>query len=80
MRLQKIDLEKILFLDIETVPAVYNFGDLDEKTADLYLSKNKYIQERDGLTNEEVYEKAGVFALLHSVERIHKEAGSYPNA
>jgi len=62
MRLQKIDLEKILFLDIETVPAVYKFGDLDEKSANLYLSKNKYIQERDGLTNEEVYEKAGVFA------------------
>ncbi|MEO9533532.1 MAG: 3'-5' exonuclease [Crocinitomicaceae bacterium] len=62
MRLQKIDLEKILFLDIETVPGVWKFNDLDEKTADLYLSKNKYIQERDGLSNEEVYEKAGVFA------------------
>ena len=62
MRLQKIDLEKILFLDIETVPAVWKFEDLDEKTADLYLSKNRYLQERDGLSNEQVYEKAGVFA------------------
>jgi DNA polymerase elongation subunit (family B) len=62
MRLQKIDLEKILFLDIETVPGVWKFDDLDEKTADLYLSKNKYLQERDGLSNEQVYEKAGVFA------------------
>ena len=62
MRLQKTDLEKILFLDIETVPAVWNFSDLDEKTADLYLAKNRFIQERDGLSNEEVYEKAGVFA------------------
>lgn len=62
MRLKKTDLEKILFLDIETVPAVWNFSDLDEKTADLYLSKNRFIQERDGLSNEEVYEKAGVFA------------------
>ncbi|MFT4601120.1 MAG: DNA polymerase elongation subunit (family B) [Arenicella sp.] len=62
MRLQKIDLEKILFLDIETVPAVYNFSDLDKKSADLYLSKNKYIQDRDGLSNDEIYEKAGVFA------------------
>lgn len=62
MRLQKIDIEKILFLDIETVPQVYDFKDLDEKTAELYLHKNKYIQERDSLSNEEVYEKAGVYA------------------
>lgn len=62
MKLQKVDLEKILFLDIETVPGVWKFEDLDEKTADLYLSKNKYIQERDGLSNDQVYEKAGVFA------------------
>ncbi|MEX1002337.1 MAG: 3'-5' exonuclease [Crocinitomicaceae bacterium] len=62
MRLQKVDLEKILFLDIETVPQVYNFSELDEKTAQLYLDKNRYIQERDGLSNDEIYEKAGVFA------------------
>ena len=62
MRLQKVDIEKILFLDIETVPAVYTFSELDEKTANLYIHKNKYIQERDGLTNEEIYQKAGVYA------------------
>ncbi len=62
MRLQKIDLEKILFLDIETVPEVYNFNELDQDKADLYLHKNKFIQERDGLSNEEVYERAGVYA------------------
>ncbi len=62
MKLQKVDLEKILFLDIETVPGVWKFEDLDEKAAELYLSKNKYIQERDGLSNDQVYEKAGVFA------------------
>ena len=62
MRLKKIDIEKILFLDIETVPIVYTFDELDEKTADLYLHKNKYIQERDGLSNDEIYAKAGVFA------------------
>jgi DNA polymerase elongation subunit (family B) len=62
MRLQKIDIEKILFLDIETVPQVYEFKELDEKTAELYLHKNKYLQERDGLSNEEIYERAGVYA------------------
>lgn len=62
MNLNKVNIEKVLFLDIETVPQTYDFKDLEEKTAELYLAKNKYIQERDGLTNEEVYERAGVFA------------------
>lgn len=62
MFLQNIPLDRILFLDIETVPQVYNFSDLDEKTAKLYLDKNRYIQERDGLSNDEIYEKAGVYA------------------
>lgn len=62
MQLRKVNLEKVLFLDIETVPQVYHFNDLDEKTAELYLHKNKFIQERDELSNDEVYERAGVFA------------------
>lgn len=62
MRLTQIDIEKILFLDIETVPQVYEFKDVDEKTAELYLHKNKYLQERDGLSNEEIYGRAGVYA------------------
>ena len=62
MQLKKVNIEKVLFLDIETVPQVYNFSELDPKMAELYLHKNKYIQERDELSNEEVYERAGVFA------------------
>lgn len=62
MQLRKVNIEKVLFLDIETVPQVYDFKDLDEKTAELYLHKNKYIQERDELSDEAVYERAGVFA------------------
>ncbi len=62
MRLRKLKLEKILFLDIETVPQTYHFSDLDKKTAELYLQKNKYLIERDGLSEEEIYERAGVFA------------------
>jgi len=62
MRLTKLDITKILFLDIETVPEVYKFSDLDKTTADLYLKKNKFLQERDDLSNDEVYDRAGVFA------------------
>lgn len=62
MRLKKLKLEKILFLDIETVPETYKFSELDEKTAELYLQKNKYLIERDNLSEDEVYQRAGVFA------------------
>jgi DNA polymerase elongation subunit (family B) len=59
--LEKIKLEKILFLDIETVPEVYQFSDLDEKTATLYLQKTRYFQ-KEGVSNDEIYERAGVYA------------------
>lgn len=61
MQLRKVNIEKILFLDIETVPEVYDFKELDEKTADLYAAKTKYFQ-KDGLTAEDVYDRAGVYA------------------
>jgi hypothetical protein len=61
MQLRKINIEKVLFLDIETVPQVYNYADLDEKTAELYDLKTKFYQ-KDGLTVEDVYDKAGIYA------------------
>lgn len=61
MQLQKINIEKILFLDIETVPAVYRFSDLDAETAKLFDGKTKY-QQKDGQTAADVYEKAGIYA------------------
>ena len=60
--LNKIDVSKILFLDIETVPISYEFATLEEKTKQLWDKKTKYLQERDRLTAEEVYEKAGIYA------------------
>ena len=61
MQLRKISIEKVLFLDVETVPQVYNFNELDEKSAELYTLKTKFLQ-KDGATPEEVYERAGVYA------------------
>ncbi|MDX1349095.1 MAG: 3'-5' exonuclease [Putridiphycobacter sp.] len=69
MRLQKINLEKVLFLDIETVPEVYNFSDLDEKTADLYSQKTKFFQ-KDGLSAADVYDRAGVYAEFGKIVTI----------
>lgn len=61
MRLRKLNIEKILFLDIETVPEVYQYADLDEKTKELYDQKTKFFQ-KDDLTAEDVYDRAGVYA------------------
>lgn len=61
MQLKKINLEKILFIDIETVPEVYQFKDLDTTTAELFDAKTKWLQ-KDGQTTAEVYEKAGIYA------------------
>jgi len=57
------DPTKILFLDIETVPAVPDFGQLDERGAKLFADKTRFEQERSGKTAEEVYgDKGGIFA------------------
>lgn len=61
MQLRKVNIEKVLFLDIETVPEVYSYNELDEKTAELYAAKTKFFQ-KDGLTAEDVYDRAGVYA------------------
>lgn len=61
MSLAKINTEKVLFLDIETVPEIYSFDNLDEKTAELYAQKVSF-QLRDGATVEDLYNKAGIFA------------------
>jgi len=60
--LDKINLEKILFLDIETVPQAYDFKDLDETTAELFNHKTRF-QQKDGKTAEEIYgERGGILA------------------
>lgn len=58
------DLEKILFLDIETVPLVYNYADLDETTADLWNKKWQFQKE---IPPEQQYAKAGIYAEFAKV-------------
>jgi len=60
--LRYVDLEKVLFLDIETVPAVQQFDDLDADWKKLWDDKSRFFRERDGVTLEDSYEKAGVYA------------------
>lgn len=59
--IEKISLDNILFLDIETVPEVENFNELDEETKALFENKTQY-QRKDDFTAEQFYERAGIWA------------------
>nr|WP_297786474.1 3'-5' exonuclease [uncultured Allomuricauda sp.] len=59
--LYKLNLEHILFLDIETVPQKQDFSDLDETAQLLWEQKTQY-QRKDEYTAEEFYERAGIWA------------------
>lgn len=57
----KLNLENILFLDIETVPEVQDYKDLDKDKQELWEQKSKY-QRHDDYTPEEFYPSAGIWA------------------
>lgn len=59
--LQKINLEHILFLDIETVPEHASYTDLDGEMQVLWEQKTNY-QRKDEFTPEEFYDRAGIWA------------------
>ncbi len=59
--IDKVKLEHILFLDIETVPEHEHFGLLDEETQHLYGLKTQY-QRKEEHSPEEFYDRAGIWA------------------
>ncbi len=59
--IDKIPLEHILFLDIETVPEFENYSELDDEKKGLWDHKSKY-QRKDEFTGEEFYRNAGIWA------------------
>jgi len=59
--IRKLNLENILFLDIETVPEVQHFSDLDKAKQELWELKSQY-QRKDEFSAEEFYERAGIWA------------------
>ena len=58
--LDKIKIENILFLDIETVPEVQDFSELSEEKKELFAQKTEY--QRKEQTPKEFYERAGIWA------------------
>ncbi|MEQ5790930.1 3'-5' exonuclease [Muricauda sp. NFXS6] len=59
--LYKLNLEHILFLDIETVPQHQEFSELDGTAQLLWEQKTQY-QRKDEFTPEEFYDRAGIWA------------------
>jgi len=59
--IEKINLNNILFLDIETVPEHQNYGILDEEARCLWEHKTQY-QRKDEVSSEDFYDRAGIWA------------------
>jgi DNA polymerase elongation subunit (family B) len=60
--LEKVPIEKVLFLDIETVPQTYQFENISTETLSLFESKTRFL-----ITPEKSYEtiyneRAGIYA------------------
>ena len=56
-----MNLNNILFLDIETVPEEPKFSSLSEIKQELFAKKTLY-QRKEDFTPEEFYERAGIWA------------------
>jgi len=75
-----VDISNILFLDIETVPGVYRFADLEPMWQQLWSDKTRFLQEREEKTAEEIYERAGIYAefgkvICISTALVHRDEG-----
>ncbi len=62
--IENIKFSTILFLDVETVPLVYKYADLDENVRKLWDTKFRYQQAE---SYETQYQKAGIYAEFAKV-------------
>jgi 3'-5' exonuclease len=62
--LQNIDITKVIFLDIETVPVHYKFENLDEEGKQLWAKKSRFMGD-DAETNYD--QRAGIYAEFAKV-------------
>jgi uncharacterized protein YprB with RNaseH-like and TPR domain len=60
--IQNIPVEKVLFLDIETVPQFGNWEDLDETGQYLWDKKTKFQRKEEFIAEEYYHERGGIMA------------------
>jgi uncharacterized protein YprB with RNaseH-like and TPR domain len=59
---KQVNFEKILFLDIETVPQAYTYDQLDEKSQALFEAKNRFQISPDKSIEQIFSERGGILA------------------
>ncbi|MDR2911310.1 MAG: 3'-5' exonuclease [Bacteroidales bacterium] len=59
--LNNLNIEEVLFIDIETIPLVPEYGVLTKKWQQLWENKMKYYID-NGEPAEDLYERAGIYA------------------
>lgn len=80
--LKGLNIEKVLFLDIETVPNFPNYGEASDAEKALWDKKAENLSRGES-TGEEMYERAGIYAefgkiICISVGYLHQiEGGKY---
>ena len=60
--LEQLDITKILFLDIETVPQFPSFDQVPDRWKALWEKKSNSIKKDNVSTVEELYPRAGIYA------------------
>lgn len=60
--LQKINLQNVLFLDIETVPEETDFSKLSDVKKELFAKKTEYQRKANEIPPDEFYHRAGIWA------------------
>ncbi|MCD4698271.1 MAG: 3'-5' exonuclease [Bacteroidales bacterium] len=76
--LYNLNLEKILFLDIETVPMVSEYSLLPDNYKKLWDHKSKFIHKSEDDDPEKLFSRAGIYAefgkiVCISVGYLHKQ-------
>jgi 3'-5' exonuclease len=60
--LEKLKIENVLFLDIETVPLEASYDNLSEKTKQLWDKKAEFLRKPESETSDSIYNRAGIYA------------------
>ncbi len=79
--LDSLNLKQILFLDIETVPQMADYSELDENMKKFWEKKSSFFRGQDS-SPQDVYERAGIYAefgkiICISVGAITGEKGDF---
>jgi len=60
--IEHLDIEEVLFLDIETVPGFAAWENAPESEQSLWTEKSRFIREKNNISLEESYHQAGIYA------------------